>query len=246
MDVIDLKEFYQSPLGQTARRMIAHRIMSRWTKFSGANILGIGYAVPYLEAWRGGAERLIAFMPARQGVMHWPKDKPSAVALVDEAELPLDDGSIDLALIIHGLELTDHLPDMLGELWRVLAPQGRALFIVPNRRGMWARFDSTPFGHGRPFSRQQLTRMLRDAQFSPSSWAHALFMPPINRRAVHRSAPALERAGMWISPAFSGVIMVEAIKQVYAVSQARRTRELVPKLKPQILPAPARNIHIES
>jgi SAM-dependent methyltransferase len=246
MDVVDLKEFYQSPIGQTARRMIAHRIMARWGKLSGANVLGLGYAVPYLEAWRGGAERLIAFMPARQGVMHWPSGRPSSAALVDEVDLPLDDGSMDLVLVIHGLELTDHLPDMLSEIWRILSPQGRALFVVPNRRGMWARFDTTPFGHGRPFSRQQLSRILRDAQFTPSSWAHALFMPPINRRPVHRSAVALERAGLWVSPGFSGVIMVEAIKQVYAIPSTRRSRELVPQLKPQILPAPARDVHSES
>ena len=159
--------------------------------------------------------------------------------------MPLADGSVDLALVIHGLELTDHLPDMLRELWRVLSPQGRVLFVVPNRRGMWARFDTTPFGHGRPFSRQQLTQILRDAQFTPSSWAHALFAPPLNRAFVRRSAPALERAGLWVSPAFSGVIIVEAVKQVYAVSKSRRSRAVVTNLKPGVLPAPAMQTHNE-
>ncbi len=243
MDVIDLKEFYASPLGQVARRLIAHRIMTRWKGLTGATVLGLGYALPYLEHWRARSDRLFAFMPARQGVMHWPAGGPSATALVDETELPLDDASVDLVLVAHGLELTDYLPDMLGELWRVLSPQGRVLFVVPNRRGMWARFDHTPFGHGRPFSRQQLTRILKDAQFSPSGWAHSLFMPPVNQRIVHRSATAMERAGLWVSPGFSGVIMVEVTKQVYAISQARRARQLVPDLKPQILPAPAFEAH---
>jgi SAM-dependent methyltransferase len=239
MDVIDLKEFYASPLGQVARRLIAHRIMARWKGLTGSTVLGLGYTLPYLDHWRASSERLLAFMPARQGVMHWPDDGPSQTALVDETELPLEDASVDLALVVHGLELTDYLPDMLGELWRVLSPQGRVLFVVPNRRGMWARFDNSPFGHGRPFSRQQLTRILRDAQFSPAAWAHGLFMPPINRRIVHRSATALERAGMWVSPGFSGIIVVEATKQVYAVPQSRRARQLVPDLKPQIMPSPA-------
>lgn len=245
MDVVDLKEFYASPLGQSARRLIAHRIVARWKGLTGATILGLGYAVPYLNAWHGRAERIVGFMPARQGVMHWPPGKPSATTLVDEAELPLADGSVDLALVVHGLELTDHSPDMLRELWRVLSPQGRVLFVVPNRRGMWARFDSTPFGHGRPFSRQQLTQLLRDAQFTPSAWAHALFAPPLNRAFIQRSAPAMERAGLWVSPAFSGVIIVEAVKQVYAVSKSRRSREAVTNLKPGILPAPAKGMHQE-
>ena len=243
MDVVDLKEFYVSPLGQTVRRLIAHRILTRWKGLNGATILGLGHAVPYLESWRDTAERIIGFMPARQGVMHWPSGKPSATALVDESDLPLEDGSVDLALVIHGLELTDHMPDMLRELWRVLSPQGRVLFVVPNRRGMWARFDSTPFGHGRPFSRQQLAQILRDAQFAPSAWAHALFVPPFKRGFVRRSAPAWERVGLWVSPAFSGVIIVEAIKQVYAVSASRRQRALVTNLKPRILPVPAFEVH---
>ncbi len=245
MDVVDLKEFYASPLGHTARRLIAHRIRTRWKNIGGATILGLGHAVPYLEAWRDSAERVIGFMPARQGVMHWPAGKSSATALVDEADLPLEDASVDLALVVHGLELSDHIPDLLRELWRVLSPQGRALFVVPNRRGMWARFDSTPFGHGRPFSRLQLQQILRDAQFAPSAWAHALFVPPIRRGFIQRSAPAFERAGLWLSPGFSGVIIVEAIKQVYAVSASRRQRDLVTKLKPQILPVPALEIHEE-
>jgi hypothetical protein len=77
---------------------------------------------------------------------------------------------------------------MLRELWRVMAPQGRVIFIVPNRRGMWARFDSTPFGHGRPFSRQQLTNMLSDQLFSPTRWANALFVPPFDWSFLVRSA----------------------------------------------------------
>ena len=46
---------------------------------------------------------------------------------------------------------------LLREVWRVLAAGGRLLAVVPNRRGVWARIDTTPFGHGRPYSRSQIT-----------------------------------------------------------------------------------------
>lgn len=239
MDVVDLREFYASRLGHVARRLVAHRIRTRWNEMRDAKVMGLGYAPPYLDAWREQAERIIAFMPARQGVTHWPQGSPGLTALVDETDLPLANGSVDFALVVHGLELSDNLPEMLREVWRVLAPQGRLLLIVPNRRGMWARFDATPFGHGQPFSRQQLTRMLRDAQFSPSGWAHALFVPPFDRGFLVRSAPAWERVGLWVSPGFSGVLMVEAVKQVYATTRVKRARRLVPKLEPQISPVPA-------
>jgi SAM-dependent methyltransferase len=238
MDVVDLREFYASPLGQVSRRLIARRIRSRWTSVAGGSVLGLGFATPYLDLFRDEARSVFGFMPGEQGVIHWPQDGASATALVDDVELPLTDNSVDHVLVAHGLELSEHLPDLLEEIWRVLTPQGRALFVVPNRRGMWARFDSTPFGQGRPFSQMQLTQMLREAQFSPLGWSHALFVPPFQRTFLVRSAPAWERLGMWLYRRFSGVLLVEAMKQVYAISSGKRVRKLVPSLKPSLAPQP--------
>jgi SAM-dependent methyltransferase len=232
MDIVDLREFYAGPLGAATRRLVGDHLRTRFKGGRGATVLGLGYALPYLDEWRDEAERVFAFMPARQGVARWPHDGPGLAALVDDTDLPLADASIDLALIAHGLELTEPHA-MLRELWRVMAPQGRVIFIVPNRRGMWARFDSTPFGHGRPYSRQQLKRMLTDQLFSPVQWGNALFVPPFDWRFLVRSAPAWERVGLRLSPAFAGVLMVEAIKEVYAMSGARRQRKLA-RLRPNI------------
>jgi SAM-dependent methyltransferase len=241
MDVVDLREFYASALGQASRRLIAQRLRSRWGNQAGFRILGLGFAIPYLDMVREEAHSVLGFMPAEIGVTHWPSEGGSATALVDEIDLPLPDSSVDTALVVHGLELTQNMNDMLRELWRVLAPQGRVLFVVPNRRGMWARFDSTPFGHGRPFSRRQLTQMLREAQFSPSGWSQALFVPPIRHAFFTRAAVAWERMGLRLSPGFAGVIIVEAIKQVYAITPGKRVRKLVPSLKPVFHPQPALN-----
>jgi len=91
MDVVDLREFYASPLGQASRRLIARRLRSRWNNLAGATILGLGYATPYLDVFRQEARAVLGFMPAEQGVVHWPAEGPSATALVDEVELPVLD-----------------------------------------------------------------------------------------------------------------------------------------------------------
>jgi hypothetical protein len=121
----------------------------------------------------------------------------------------------------------------------VLAAGGRLLAVVPNRRGLWARMDTTPFGQGRPYSRTQIMQLLRDTWFTPTGWGEALYVPPIPRGWFLRSAVAWERTGATLSAPFAGVHIVEATKQVYRAIPARREkRRLVPTLQPVLAPSP--------
>jgi SAM-dependent methyltransferase len=224
-DVADLRDFYAAPLGLVVRRLLAQRIRARWPEARGQTMIGLGFATPYLGSFRNEAARVGALMPASQGALVWPspvgplqpdlrtRDGILSV-LVDEAFLPLPDNSVDRLLAIHVLEVADRVRPVLREMWRVLAPEGRLLMVVPNRRSVWARGDTTPFGQGRPYSRGQLERLLADALFEPIDWSHALYLPPVQRRFVLKSAGALERFGRRISPGFGGVIIVEARKTV--------------------------------
>ena len=158
IDVVDLRNFYGQRLGVVARRFVGRGIRALWRDTAGERVLGIGYATPYLGLFREEAERCLAFMPAAQGVVKWPPTRPALAALVDETELPLTDSAVDRVLLVHALEMAHDPVALLREVWRVLAAGGRLLAVVPNRRGLWARMDTTPFGHGRPYSRSQITR----------------------------------------------------------------------------------------
>ena len=68
LDAADLADFYEAPIGQLARRMIARQVRVLWPSAKGACILGYGFAVPYLRPYLGDAERAVALMPAQQGV----------------------------------------------------------------------------------------------------------------------------------------------------------------------------------
>ena len=236
-DVVDLRDFYGDRLGIVARRFVGRGIRARWADTGGQRVLGIGYPTPYLGLFREEAERCLAFMPAAQGVVKWPSANPSLAALVEEYELPLPDSSVDRVLLVHALEMSHDAPTLLREVWRVLAAGGRLMAVVPNRRGLWARIDSTPFGHGRPYSRPQITALLRETWFTPTSWGEALYIPPVSRGWLLRAAVAWERAGATISAPFAGVHIVEATKQVYRAIPARREkRQLVPGLAPVLEP----------
>jgi SAM-dependent methyltransferase len=215
-DVVDLRDFYRSALGQVARRMIRRATQRVWPDLHGMRLLGLGYATPFLSALSAETERTIAVMPASLGVLGWPPEEPNVVALADEGELPFADYSIDRVLLVHALETTDEARAMLKEIWRVLAGGGRLLIVAPNRRGIWARLDRTPFGSGRPYTQSQLSQLLRDEQFTPIGSDAALFVPPATGRMVRRSAAAWERIGRRWFPTFAGVLLVEATKQIYA------------------------------
>lgn len=230
-DAIDLREFYGGGLGQVARRMIRRRVREIWPDVGGQIVLGLGYATPFLRPFRGEADRVISIMPASQGVEFWPPEGPGITCLSEEAELPLPDMSVDRVLLVHGLEFTEHLRPMMREIWRVLAGGGRLLTVVPNRRGIWARIDRTPFGHGSPYSPSQLKHTLRENMFVPERTARALFIPPVRSRFLLGSAPAWEEIGERWFKAFAGVYLVEASKQIYAgvprKEQPRRRRRLL-------------------
>ena len=224
-DIVDLRDFYETPLGRMARRMIGRRIHEIWPDLPQMRLLGLGFATPYLRPYLTTAERVCAVMPASQGVLSWPPEGPGLVTLAEETQLPLPDRAMDRVLLIHGLETTDNERALMREIWRVLADGGRLLVVAPNRRSLWARFDRTPFGTGRPYTKDQLARLLRDTMFMPQQTRSAMVMPPFTSRMMVRAAPAWERLGTSWLPNFAGVLLLEATKQLYAASGGLRGKE---------------------
>ncbi len=235
-DIVAIRSFYSTTLGHLAERSITMALAPLWPKLGSERLVGLGYAVPWLDRFAGDAERAFALMPSRQGAVSWPANGPPATALVFDEELPLADSSIDRILMIHALEHSEHPPETLREMWRVLAPGGKLVIVVPNRRGLWARFEHTPFGTGRPFTTGQLTHVLRDTNFTPRVWSEGLHFPPWRQRSVMRLSGPAERLGRKFWPIFSGVIAVEAEKRLYQglpVRERASRRVFVPVLSPQ-------------
>src|SRR5579871_1011209 len=228
-DVLDLREFYASPLGAAARQMVARKAAEAWGSLSDLDLLAFGYATPFLDPLGSGARRVIAAMPAAQGVEAWPLGAPNAAALVEEAALPFPSALFDRVLAVHALEESDSPLAVLCELGRVLAPQGRLIVAVAARHGLWANAESSPFGHGRSFSRRQLEQLVREAELEPAGWTRALYAPPL--ASLARWAEGFEQVGARLWPAFSGVVLMEAQKRTLALTPLpvrRRARVYAP------------------
>jgi len=223
-DVIDLRDFYASPLGDTARRQIDRHVRVLWPNVRGDRIVGVGYAGPYLAPFIGEAERVLSVMPPSQGVMRWPTEGPNRALLADETELPFPDRSIDRILMVHGLEGLEQTTVAFREIWRVLTDSGRLLIVVPNRRGLWARMERSPFASGRPYSSSQLDALLRANLFAPAVRAATLFTPPTRSSMVQSLSPLIERLGPRWFPGISGLLVAEAGKQIHALPLSREVR----------------------
>lgn len=230
LDVVDLRAFYyRTQLGRSAQRAIQESLRALWPETHGMAVAGFGFAAPLLRPFLGEAERVLALMPAQQGVMPWPAGAANVSVLVEETLWPLASSSIDRLIVAHGLETCERPDALLDEIWRVLAPSGRVVFIVPNRSGIWARRDATPFGVGRPYSFGQLESLLRKHRFLPERQAAALYAPPTHRKFWLRSSHLLERLGRRFEPRLlAGALVVEASKQVYARPGPPGARVFVP------------------
>lgn len=212
LDVLDLRRFYyRTRLGRVAQGAIRARVLDHWPEARAQTVVGFGFAVPLLRPYLAEARRVVGLMPGPQGVMPWPAGMPNVSVLCGETRWPLETGIVDRLVLMHGLETSERQGAVLEECRRVLGPGGRALFIVPDRAGLWARRDGTPFGFGRPYSLSQLETQLRAHGFTPERHSAALYMPPSEQRFWLRTGGIWEGTGQRLSAVMSGgVLLVEA------------------------------------
>jgi SAM-dependent methyltransferase len=194
------------------RRLLRERMRDIWPDLAERRIVGIGYAAPLFAGAPSGPS--LQLMPARQGVVHWPPKSANRATLIEDDHLPLADNQIERIVVCHALENTDNMRRVLRELWRVLAPEGELLVIVPHRRSLWALVERTPFGHGRPFTVGQLQRLLRDQMFEPMGVRGALYGWPGNGRLSTGLLLGFEKLGRRSGTSFAGVIMMVAKKRI--------------------------------
>lgn len=217
LDVLELRNFYyRTQLGRAAQRAIRDQVTALWPDADGLTVAGFGFAVPLLRPFLAKARRVIALMPGQQGVMPWPPGAPNVSVLCAETLWPLEAERVERLIVLHGLETSEHATAVLNECARVLAPGGKALFVVPNRGGLWARRDGTPFGFGRPYSLGQLEAQLKRHDLVPTRHVGALFLPPSPAKFWLKTARVWERLGRRISGTFTGGVLIVEVEKTPA------------------------------
>lgn len=228
-DARNVAGFYQGRTGSVVRRLLRERLALLWPDLRGLRVVGLGHAKPYLPLWQDEASSCI---DARLGMSHraWRPFGPSATVAAEGDTLPFPDLSVDRILLVHGLEVAPDARRLLRECWRVLRDDGALLVVAPNRVGLWAHVETTPFGQGQPYTQGQVAELLERGMFAVERRDHALFVPPVDLAPVLRTARLAERLGRSLAPRFAGVVIAEAVKDVYAAApiQPVRRRRIVP------------------
>lgn len=214
-------EFYHSPLGQMTRDFLAHRLQTIFKDSQpGERILIIGFGVVFAQDFPNVEQRQIT-LAYLNGIppVPWPEVGAHQACIVSTDSLPFGDVTFDKVIMIHALEFAADPARLLLEVQRVLTAQGQLVCITPNRNGMWAWFEHTPFGEGQAFSRRQLRRLLLSVQLSPLEVRTALYIPPLNF-SVHpwvlACARGWERMARTLNFRLGGAVIATAQKQRYA------------------------------
>ncbi len=209
-DVQAVAAFYRTPRGRLVASLLRRRLQAAWPDLSRQDLLGLGYTAPFLSLWRGWLRHCVDAAPSAGPVL------PDASCLVQDDALPFADGTFDRVLMVHAIENAAHVTRTLRATWRALRDDGRLLIVVANRTGLWAHSESTPFADGAPCSTGRIERLLARSLFRIERMEGALYGPPADLRPLLRAGPALEAAGRFVTPRLAGVLVVEAVKDLYA------------------------------
>lgn len=222
----DAAAFYATRRGALTADLLADKALPLFPNPMGRRVLGLGFAAPILERWPqvenarwAGTARFdtqITRAPAVGSDGSWRRRD----CVTGSNALPFDDLSLDIVVMMHGLELASQTA-LLRATWKAMTDDGHLVLIVPNRSGIWAHRDSTPFGYGSPFSSSQLDTLLARGLFRTEYATGALWLPPPALRLSRSAARTMDRvAGLCgrivAGRALAGVHVVIARKNLYA------------------------------
>ncbi len=233
-DVMQLRQFYSSPLGRVVRTRLSYAIRRIWPDLAGDTMVGFGYATPYVRPYLRQEKTqnnsiVLSVMPAAQGAAYWPAEGMNRTVLAHDTQLPLRKNSVNKLLLVHALEHVEHIQPWLDALWHVIVPGGRMLVVVPNRRSSWAGVPGTPFADGKPYSVSQLRDILCHTHFTHIQTQMGLFFPPSGRHFMLKLNRMFNYLGSTLFSMFGGVIIMEVEKQIYASAKGQTAPALSPE-----------------
>lgn len=215
--ITDFDTFYSTPLGKVVRADLRKTIHHHWHNTKGQTVLGLGHTSYFLKPFTE-KNTVISLNFHHQGIMPFappPHHKNLSAQTADHA-LPLMSSEVDKILLVHGLENSLYMHDLLTESWRVLKGDGRILLAVPSRISMWSHSANTPLAYGKPFTLFQLKKLMQSHGFTPIWHQRLLQFPPFRQKWIVSLNKPMAKIIGGIMPSSGGLILMECKKEVYA------------------------------
>jgi SAM-dependent methyltransferase len=146
----------------------------------------------------------------------------NTAVLLEPERIPFKEASFDRILCAHAIEQCP-MSTLLHEIERVLIPLGEAILILPNRRGLWSRIETTPWAFGNAYSLKRIRALLAQTRLMMAGIAPVLYMPPSHHGLMIASGGLWEGLGHALPQKWAGVFVIRVIKQVYAMAEPKRT-----------------------
>ena len=251
--VADIFGFHALQLGMPALQGLRdNRMPHRWLALDALDI-------EQLQTNNGGestASPLLHSLNHPCTVEPWSRSYSVVPSLVcDFDALPLDSQSMDLMVLPHSLELAEDPHRALGEVDRVLRPEGHAVILGFNPTSLWGLRQrlghlrrSVGLGKNKPLfmpragefiGYRRLRDWLRLLSFDVVSARFGCYRPPLNSPVWLERCAWMDRVGERWWPVFGSVYMLVVVKRVrgmrlVGLAPASRTRK-------QVVPAAVAN-----
>jgi SAM-dependent methyltransferase len=154
-------------------------------------------------------------------------------------ELPFDSDSMDLVVIPHVLEFSEHPHQVLREVARVLRPEGNLIISGFNPRSLWGIHRALGRREGYPWQGQfialpRIKDWLALLGFEVAGGRFAAYAPPFHTAKWLERFAFMETAGNRWWAVSGGVYFLHAIKRVHGMRliKPKWNKGLVSKLLP--------------
>lgn len=241
IDLRKIEEFYKTDLGQYVEDIVGQSL----SKILSSHVLKkttcicSGGASRYASLLTRHVKRLSFQFYNKQDC--YPTKSEGHNIVTDRLYWPYRAEDSDFVIMIHDLEFAENPECYLREAWRVLKGEGHLIMIFPNRSGSWAKYDNNPFGHGYPYTIDQMKKLLSKAHFAVDTYEGHLFFPAYapKTRIGHFYRYLLDKLGSFLllQP---GIVVMKASKHIYAPSNGLKINT-AEKARQALFPKPVVN-----
>lgn len=214
----DLQAWYDTPLGRLTRRAILRVLDDLLPYLFGYHGAVIGAFLPWAEVLEASK------INHRFSIARGSGRIADAAVRADYEALPLASESLDLAVVLHGLEVVTDPAALIDEVERVLLPEGNLIVVgfnpfslwgVPHMAGRIGKRRAT----GRLLSQERVLREFDRAGFALQSRQSVLFRPPLQQARLLGRLAFMEPLGVQLWPLGGGVYIMHGRKRVATLTQ---------------------------